>query len=280
MKKILTIQDISCVGQCSLTVALPILSSMGIETCIMPTAVLSTHTAFFEGYTCKDLSDQMEPIKEHWKKEKFSFDGIYTGYLADIKQIEIVKQIVKDFKKQDNFIFLCDPAMGDNGKLYPAFDEKFALEMASLCSISDYIAPNITEACFMLGVEYKEDYDEKYIEYLIYRLHKLGAKNVLLTGVHFDKKHLGIAVSDGNNISYHFEKRIPRMFHGTGDIYSSTLFGGLINGLSFLEAGTLAVKFVTKAIKNTLDVADSHWYGVCFEPCLKLLTNYKYPNKK
>lgn len=278
MEKVLTIQDISCIGQCSITVALPILSSMGIETAIMPTAVLSTHTAFFQGFTCKDLTDQMEPIKEHWQKEQFKFSGLYTGYLASTEQINIVKDIIQTFKNDHN-IYLCDPAMADNGKLYPAFDLNFAKNMASLCAISDYIVPNITEACFILGEAYKEEYDQKYIETLLIKLHQLGAKNVLLTGVKFNDNELGVAMYDGKKITYYLRKKINKMFHGTGDIFASCFFGGLIRGLSMKEAAKLAVEFVVSSIEETLDVVDTHWYGVRFERCLKMLTNYKYQNE-
>ena len=166
MRKIVTIQDISCLGKCSLTVALPIISAMGTEAAIIPTAVLSTHT-MFKNFTVKDLSDQIEPISEHWKSENISFDAIYTGYLGSFEQIDLMKKFFEDFGK--NCLKFVDPAMGDNGKLYPAFDEKFAKHMATLCARADIIDPNLTEACFMLGEEYKEDgeYDEEYIKNII-----------------------------------------------------------------------------------------------------------------
>ena len=158
MKRIVTIQDISCVGKCSLTVALPIISAMGIEAAILPTAVLSTHT-MFSGFTVKDLTDQIKPITEHWKNEGITFDAMYTGYLGSFEQIDLMKEMADDFCKDGSLLFV-DPAMADNGKLYPAFDEAFAKYMATLCARADIIVPNIPEACFMLGEEYKEKYDE------------------------------------------------------------------------------------------------------------------------
>ncbi|MBP3729442.1 MAG: bifunctional hydroxymethylpyrimidine kinase/phosphomethylpyrimidine kinase, partial [Lachnospiraceae bacterium] len=190
MKRILTIQDISCFGKCSITVALPVISSMGVETTILPTAVLSTHT-MFQGFTVKDLTDQLLPICQHWKKEGIHFDAIYTGYLGSAEEIEITKTIFREFKSPDTLIFI-DPVMADNGKMYPAFDETYAALNAGLCGEADIIVPNITEACFMTGMEYKEEYDEAYILELLSRLAKLGAKTVVLTGVSLSRGRTGI----------------------------------------------------------------------------------------
>ena len=157
MKRIVTIQDISCLGKCSLTVALPIISAMGIETSIIPTAVLSTHT-LFDDYTFKDLTDQIKPISEHWKKEGFNFDAIYTGYLGSAEQIDLMCKFFDEFKTDNNFIFV-DPAMADQGELYPSFDNNFAIAMKKLCSKADVISPNLTEACILTDTEYKEKYN-------------------------------------------------------------------------------------------------------------------------
>ena len=178
MKRIVTVQDISCVGKCSLTVALPIISAMGVEAAIIPTAVLSTHT-MFSGFTVKDLTDQIDPITKHWQDEKIDFDAIYTGYLGSFEQIDLMKKMFGEFKTDKSITFV-DPAMGDHGKLYPAFDEKFAKHMATLCAEADIIVPNITEACFMTGTEYKEDYDEAYVKELLKKLSGLGAKLSIL----------------------------------------------------------------------------------------------------
>ena len=162
MKRVLTIQDISCVGKCSLTVALPIISAFGIETAILPTAVLSTHT-MFKNFTFKDLTDELEKISDHWKKEQIGFDAIYTGYLGSFEQIDLVCEIV-NILRDENTLVIVDPVMADNGKLYPGFTEEFAKEMAKLCSKADIILPNMTEASFMLGIPYPgTDYDEATI---------------------------------------------------------------------------------------------------------------------
>ena len=195
MKKILTIQDISCVGQCSLTVALPIISSMGIECAILPSAVLSTHTGGFSGYTFRDLTEDLPLISNHWQKEKISFDGIYTGYIGSTKLIEYIKNIIDAFKT-DNQLVVVDPAMADHGKLYYGFDEAFVDEMKTLCAKADYIVPNITEACFLTGTPYFEKYTKADIESLLIKLSNLGPKYVVLTGISFEEGLLGAAMYD------------------------------------------------------------------------------------
>lgn len=273
MKKILTIQDISCVGQCSLTVALPIISSMGIECCILPSAVLSTHTGGFSGYTFRDLTEDLPRIKNHWLKEKISFDGIYTGYIGSTKQIQYIKDIIDSFKT-DKQIVVVDPAMADHGKLYYGFDEAFVEEMKTLCAKADYIVPNITEACYLTNTPYFEKYSKSDIEALLVKLCELGPKYAVLTGISFEEGLLGAAMYDSinNEIKYYFNERIPLLFHGTGDIFASSFFGAVINGCDMYEAACVAVDFTLLAIKNTISDAKEHWYGVHFEKALPYLT--------
>ncbi|MDR2492343.1 MAG: pyridoxamine kinase, partial [Coriobacteriales bacterium] len=184
-KRVITIQDISCVGKCSLTVALPILSAAGIETSILPTAVLSTHTGGFTGYTFCDLTDEITPITKHWKTLGLRVDALYTGYLGGHEQLELVSRIFKDFR-QEGTLVLVDPAMADQGELYPAFDLSFAAGMRDLCTEADIIAPNITEACLILDKEYPgEDYDAAFVEDTLRDLADLGPSLVVLTGVSF-----------------------------------------------------------------------------------------------
>ena len=171
--KLLTIQDISCVGQCSLTVALPILSACGLETGVLPSAVLSTHTAGFTGYTFRDLTDDMPAIKDHWVKEDIRFSAIYTGYLGSTKQVAIVADIM-DTTGDENCVKVVDPAMADNGKLYPGFDEPYVEAMKGLCAKADFVVPNITESCFLTGIEYKTSYDKAYIDAHIEALTAMG----------------------------------------------------------------------------------------------------------
>lgn len=265
MKRIVTVQDISCVGKCSLTVALPIISAMGVETAIIPTAVLSTHT-MFQNFTCKDLTDQVEPITAHWKKENLDFDAIYTGYLASEEQIELLKKMFAEFKTEKNLIVV-DPAMADNGKLYPAFDEAFAKKMASLCGKADMILPNITEASFMTGVPYKENYDEAYVKELLLELAKLGAKTVILTGVSFTEDTTGVMGydSESEEFYYYSHEKHARSYHGTGDIFSSTFVGAMMNDLSWKDAIKVAADYTAECIKVTMNDEKGCWYGVNFE---------------
>ncbi len=268
-KKILTIQDISCVGQCSLTVALPVISAMGIETAILPSAILSTHTGGFTGYTFHDLTDDIPAIKEHWKKENIRFDAFYTGYVGSVKQLEYISDIMDELKKPDSIIVI-DPVMGDKGKLYPGFEPSFAKEMAKMCKKADVIVPNLTEAAFMLDEEYIEDnHTEEYIERILKKLLALGCKNALLTGVNLQPGKLGIASINGatGKISYYFRDLINGMFHGTGDVFASSFAGAMVLGKSVDEAGKIAVDFTVDAIQKTIN-DKSHWYGVKFELAL------------
>ena len=271
MKRIVTIQDISCVGKCSLTVALPIISAMGIETAILPTAVLSTHT-MFKNFTFKDLTDQIEPITEHWKNEKMGFGAIYTGYLGSFEQIDLMKKMFDDFKTEDNILFV-DPAMADNGKLYPAFDEAFAKHMGTLCAKADIIVPNITEASYMTGMEYKENYDEAYVKEMLVKLAELGAKISILTGVSFEEGKTGIMGYDREKDEYFYyaHDKLPVSFHGTGDIFSSTCIGAMMNGLDWKKAVQVAGDYTAECIRLTLEDADKPWYGVNFEQAIPYL---------
>ena len=271
MKRVLTIQDISCLGKCSLTVALPLISCMGIETVILPTALLSTHTMFKE-FTCKDLSDQIIPIVSHWKKNEVKFDAIYTGYLGTEEEIDVVKEIIKEFKSDDTIIFI-DPVMGDNGKLYPAFDKSYARKNASLCAAGDVIVPNITEACLMTGTEYRTDYDEKYIKDLLNKLIGLGTRTAVLTGVSLSDGKTGVMGYDstaGNYFSYQND-RVNASYHGTGDIFASVTIGAIENGLNWHDAFKLAADYTAKTIRVTLDNPKKPWYGVDFEKTIPYL---------
>ncbi len=273
MKRIVTIQDISCLGKCSLTVALPIISAMGIETAVIPTAVLSTHTQF-KGFTFRDLSNDIPDIAKHWKKEKISFDAIYTGYLGSIEQIDMLNGFFKDFKTDNNFIFV-DPVMGDNGKLYSGFDEKFALKMKEHCKNADIVVPNTTEACYMLQRKYKEDYTEEEIKDLLIELTNLGPKYSILTGVSFENAKIGVMAYNKNTNSFYsyFRKKIPGKYHGTGDIFSSTLVGAIVNNNSLEEALRIAVDYVWETISDTYEEKKEIAYGVNFENKIPYLIN-------
>ena len=265
-KRILTIQDISCVGQCSLTVALPVISACGIETSVLPSAVLSTHTAGFTGFTFRDLTEDMPAICAHWKKEGITFDGIYTGYLGSAKQIEYVKMIIEN-TAAENCLVVVDPAMADNGKLYPGFDMPFVDEMKKLCANADYLLPNITEACFLTGMEYKTEYDQAYIDEMISKLCALGAKNVVLTGISYEKGYTGVVVYENGASQYYRHNQIAGGIHGTGDIYASAFVGAKLRGKTAYEAAKIAADYVVECIIESKNDPD-HTYGARFEPVL------------
>lgn len=264
--KVLSIQDISCYGQCSLTVALPILSSYGIETVILPSAVLSTHTSGFKDFTVLDLTDEMPKIIHHWISEGIKFDAIYTGYIGDVRQFEYILECKNKLLKEDG-IFFVDPAMADHGKLYPALSLDIVEGMKRICSVADYIIPNITEACFLTNNQYQETYDKEYISKLVNDLKTIGAKNILLTGVGYQDTELGaIFSSELENVEY-FGIKQPISYHGTGDIFSSLLVANIMNENSIYESLKDSVDFVIDCIKET-SKDQTHNYGVKFETIL------------
>ena len=265
-RRILTIQDISCVGQCSLTVALPIISACGVETAVLPSAVLSTHTAGFKGFTFRDLTDDIPAIGEHWAREGIDFDAFYTGYLGSRRQIALVRDILRT-RGRPGAVRIVDPAMADNGRLYTGFDEAFAATMADLVADADYALPNITEAALLTGMEYREALDEPYVAELCRRLLALGARNVVLTGVGYEPGTTGVVVCNADGMRHYVHPRLPAGGHGTGDVYASAFTGALLRGIDAFEAARIAADFVVAAIQNTAGDKD-HWYGVRFEPML------------
>lgn len=269
-KRLLTIQDVSCVGQCSLTVALPVISACGIETAILPSSVLSNHTAKgFSGWTFCDLTEEMPKILKQWQTENITFDAFYTGYVSKA-QIPYILEIIEK-TANDGALRIVDPVMADYGVLYKGFDDDFPHEMTKLCKGADVVLPNITEASLMLGMEYKENgYDKNYIETMLHGLHDLGAKNAVLTGVSFKEGELGVACFDGNEINYYFTEKLNVSMHGTGDAYASAFTGALLHGKSLVEAASIAANFVVESIKFTIP-DKSHWYGVKFEKALPKL---------
>lgn len=265
-KRILTIQDISCVGQCSLTVALPILSACGLETAILPSAVLSTHSVGFRDFTFRDLTEDIPSIEHHWQQEGIRFQAVYTGYLGSARQIEMVQDICRNLlvpggKK------IVDPAMADRGELYPVFDMDFVQEMKKLVGKGDIVLPNITEASLLTDTEYREEYDEEYICGLVDGIHRLGAGTVVLTGVSYDAQSTGVLVSEQGKQTYYRHELLDRGCHGTGDVYASSFVGAYMHGKTVPEAARIAADYTLACIKNTLDDPD-HWYGVKFEPVL------------
>ena len=275
MKRIVTIQDISCIGKCSLTVALPIISSSGVETAIIPTTILSTHTAF-NNFTFRDLSSDIPLISDHWKKEMFEFDAIYTGYLGNEEQINLVEDFIKSFKNKNNFI-LIDPAMADNGKLYTGFDDKFVLKMKELCSYADIIVPNLTEACLLLGKNYKKDYSISEIENMLYELSSL-AKTIIITDISIGNK-IGVMCYDGKQIYRYMRKKLPGKYHGGGDVLASSLVGCLCNDININDSLKIAVDFTWESIKETYK-ENKNFYGLNFENKIQYYINKINKQKK
>ena len=269
MKRIVTIQDISCFGKCSITVALPLVSAMGVECAIIPTSVLSTHTGGFKNFTFRDLNDDIPKIAKHWQEYNIGFDSIYTGYLGNEQQINYVIDFISKFRGDNTFVFV-DPAMADKGKLYAGFDNEFPSHMARLCSVADMIVPNITEASFLLDIPYTEEYDEAYILDVCKKLCALGAKKVVLTGIHFGNTTQGAYFYDGETEKtyYYARNTLDAAFHGTGDTFSSVLCAGLTRGYSIEQAIKVAVDFTVLCIEKTMPDKENHSYGTKFEECI------------
>lgn len=272
-KRVAAIHDISGFGRCSLTVALPILSAMGIETTAMPTALLSTHTGI-DGYTYKDLTDEMPLFIKHWKELDLKFDAVYSGFLGSHRQIELVCNFIDEFKTEDTLVMV-DPAMADHGKMYTTFDKSFSKEMTKLCKKADVIVPNMTEAVFMLDMEYIEGpYTEQYIENILKSLSDLGPSNIVLTGVHFNDKELGAASYDSQTgiINYSFSPFIDSIYHGTGDIFASVVLASILNNRELNQSVDTAVNFIYDCLILSGNAKSNAFRGVIFESGLPALS--------
>lgn len=269
-KRVVAIHDISCFGKCSLTVALPVLSAAGIETCAIPTAVLSTHTGGFQGYTFRDLTADILPIVQHWKDQKITFDAIYTGYLGSTEQVDLVCQAI-DMLKTENTLVIVDPVMADFGRLYANFAPDFPKQMRRLCEKADYIVPNMTEACFLLDRSYHDGpYTPSEIESLLQGLAAIGPASPILTGVYYDARELGAACLE-HGVQTYLGGKIDVIFHGTGDVFASALVAALMRGLPCGKAIEIAVEFTRQSILKTLEANPERRYGVNFEAALPAL---------
>lgn len=271
MKRIITLQDISCVGKCALSVALPVISAMGIEACPLPTALLSNHTAF-ESFKFFDLHRKMEEIIPELKKQGFTFDGIYSAYLGSKEQVDTVCDFIDEFKNKDTIV-LVDPVMADNGKLYSGFDKSFPEHMKKLCKKAHIIVPNITEASFLLDKGGRLEFNGiEDLKDLMKRLCDLGPETSVLTGIEADNK-LGAAIynSKTNAFDIYLKDKIHKTFHGTGDLFASVLFSCLIKGAKEKQALKAAVEFTYSAMEATIKNKNAAWYGVDFETVLPRL---------
>lgn len=273
MKRIITVQDISCVGRCSLTAALPVISALGVECAVLPTAVLSNHTAF-SGFTFHDLTAEIPPITAEWKRQGITFDALYSGYLGSKEQIALVSALIDDIRavNPDAFIVV-DPAMADFGKLYTGFDASFADAMKTLCRKADIILPNLTESAYMLGMPYDPHPTEAELHEILRALSDLGCPRPILTGVSLTDGMIGAMSYDRTTDAFfvYENTHMDRHFHGTGDIFASVVTGALARGAGVEEALRLAVDFVLASIRATVADPDARWYGVNFESVLSLL---------
>lgn len=269
-KKVLSVQDISCHGQCSNTVILPLLAAGGLETVMLPTALLSTHTGGFTGYTFLDLTDEMEKILSHYRRLDLRFDILATGYIGSPHQVELVRRMAIPLLKSDA-LRVVDPVLGDNGRLYSIYTDAFVAAMRDLCAEADVITPNITEACLLADMPYRADGDAAFYDALFAGLRALGPRTVILTGVRFGEEEIGVlGEEDGGRFSAK-AAYVDRCFHGTGDVFAGALIAHLARGRAASDAAERAVRFVSNCIADTLPVIDRHWYGLRFEGRLREL---------
>lgn len=262
MKSVLSIQDLSCVGRCSLTVALPVISAMGIRCSVLPTAVLSTHTGF-PNPELVSLTEHLGSFGNHWEAVGISFDAVTTGYLAGPDQVEAVLPLLQRYRHQGSTIIV-DPAMADHGKLYSRLDASHVAAMAKLCREADILLPNVTEAAFLTGLPYQLETDESYLQSLSTALvDRFGAKAVVITGVTGKDGTIGFfGCNDKKEFFSYYAPVVPRQCHGTGDLYAAVFTGSLLRGKSIYDSGMAAADFVRLCVANTTTVSP---HGVEFE---------------
>lgn len=271
-KRVLSVQDISCLGQCSLTVALPVLSACGAECAVLPTAILSTHTGpEFETPTFRDLTEDIPLITKSWMEQGITFDAIEIGYLGSLKQIGYVSGLIDGLKGDNTLVFL-DPVMADHGKFYSGFDWNYAEAMKTLCKKCDILLPNLTEACFLLGKEVPENRDEAFYRQTAACLSDLGPQTVLLKGLDCYPGEMANLIYDRRTGECRLlrAQRLAGSYHGTGDLFASVTLGQLMQGKTLEQAAQKAGEVVCAAIRAT---EPGHTYGVRFEAALGMLAD-------
>lgn len=272
-KRILAVHDISCVGRCSITVALPMLSAAGLETSILPTSILSTHTGGLTGYTYRDLLDDMDPIMDHWKAIGLKFDGIFTGWLGTYRHIQKMDRLLELFSEANPRVMI-DPVMGDNGRLYATLDEAYVRQMRAYCQKAHLMLPNLTEVALLTDTDYPSGgYDSKYIEDMLRRMKDMSSGAVVLTGVSLVPGRIGAAAMDNaGKIFYHDSPFVQGCWHGAGDVFASALLAADICGQSLEDALRLAVDFTGRCIDRTQRAGTDERLGLQFEPELGYLS--------
>ena len=258
--RVLAINDISCIGKCSLSVTLPILSACGITCDVLPTALLSTHTGGFDGYTFCDLTKELENILQHWKQLGLRFDFIYSGYLGSISQIETVLRIKKDFLAE-NGVFIVDPVMGDSGKLYTGFTAAYVEKMRELCHAADYILPNVTEACYLANIPYP--LTKENVGFALEKLSTLCPVPII-TGI-LSENGVSVYFKHNQKISFFAHENVEGFFCGAGDVFASAFVGCLAKGVEYTKAISLSADFVTNAIRRSATEVIDKRFGLNFE---------------
>lgn len=275
--RVAAIHDMSGFGRCSLTVAIPVLSAMGLQCCPLPTAFLSTHTGGFEGFSFLDMTDEMPRVADHWKTMDMDFKCIYSGFLGSERQIEIVSEFIRDFRQKDTVVVV-DPVMGDHGAVYQTYTPAMCEGMVHLAEQADVIVPNLTEAALLLGIPYEElPTGEAGCREIVERLSLNGRRSVVLTGASAAPDLTGAMCFDaksGQTESIQVS-RVPREFYGTGDVFASVLAGALVKGTDLPDATRQAVDFVRACAERTAEQNLPIREGVDFEPLLGLLTGGK-----
>ena len=270
--RVAAIHDMSGFGRCSLTVALPVLSAAGLHVSVLPTALLSTHTGEFTGYTNLDLTQEMAKIYAHFQTLPLRFDGLYSGFLGSWEQLALVEDVFAHYRRADTLL-LVDPVMADHGKLYATYTETLARDMGRLCRQADVIVPNLTEAAILLEASYREQPSFPQVEAMLRALHKrYGCRQAVITGILRDGL-LGAAAYDAQRdcVFFHGQPPMEHVFYGTGDVLASALLAGLMRGRSLSQATTLAVDFTYQSMLHTLDNGLPLRYGVAFEQALPML---------
>ena len=266
LKKVVAIHDLSCVGRCSLSVVIPLLSAMGVQACPLPTAVLSSHSGGFQDVVCKNLTEEMKLFSEQWEMNKLEFDCVYSGFLASVEQIEITKEFIRKFTNEESLV-LVDPVMGDEGKPYSLITSELIANMRTLIAESDIITPNYTEACFLLKREYQGS-DVNWRELLpwLTELAEMGPERVVITGIPDKDKLLNLGY-EKNTGSFFIasNERIGERYPGTGDIFASVLLGRLLCEEGFGTALHKAGNFVAEAIASTQELNLPIREGLAFE---------------
>lgn len=271
-KRVAAIQDICCAGKCSLTIALPVLSAAGLSCSILPTSVLSTHTGGFSDVYDRDLTEDILPIVRHWKKEGLYFDALYSGYLCSPEQIETVMAVVELLGSDvPSPLLMVDPAMGDGGALYRLCTPGMVVKMAKLAAAADILVPNVTEAAFLLGMDFRPPpHSEAYVGALLNGLAGLCGGDIVLTGVSMTDAEIGCACleKERREVRYLMEKREIGSYHGTGDLFASALLGGVVQGHPLIPSIRWAMQFVCASIRRTRLEAVKERDGLLFEPHL------------